>query len=113
MRDFNRRQVVTGAVAAAVAATRSSSVHAAPNPAAIVTRQSVGSMAVNDPILQSYRIAIEKMKALPETDPRNWTRQARIHEDFCPHGNWLFLPWHRAYLAAFERIIRQMSDNPN
>jgi hypothetical protein len=24
----------------------------------------------------------------------------------CPHGNWWFLPWHRAYLYYFERILR-------
>jgi tyrosinase len=24
----------------------------------------------------------------------------------CQHGSWYFLPWHRGYLSAFERIIR-------
>ncbi len=24
----------------------------------------------------------------------------------CPHGNWYFLPWHRGYLLAFEKIVR-------
>lgn len=24
----------------------------------------------------------------------------------CQHSNWLFLPWHRGYLLAFERIVR-------
>src|SRR5262245_59304005 len=129
MRRFSRRQVMTGAAGAAIAVAATPpaaagriagdailkyippriTVIAAATPT--VTRQSLGSLAPDDPILQSYRTAIERMKALPETDPRNWTRQARIHEDFCPHSNWLFLPWHRAYLAAFERIIRQMSGN--
>jgi hypothetical protein len=27
----------------------------------------------------------------------------------CPHGNWWFLPWHRAYLYFFERILRWAS----
>ena len=39
----------------------------------------------------------------------NWTNQASIHQNFCPHGNWLFLPWHRAYLLYFERICRKLS----
>jgi hypothetical protein len=30
----------------------------------------------------------------------------------CPHGNWWFLPWHRAYLHFFERILRWASGNP-
>jgi tyrosinase len=30
----------------------------------------------------------------------------------CPHGNWWFLPWHRAYLHYFERILRWAADDP-
>ena len=26
----------------------------------------------------------------------------------CPHGGVLFLPWHRAYLLSFERIIQKL-----
>jgi tyrosinase len=73
-------------------------------------------MAPTDPILVSYRAAVSAMKALTissPTDPRGWTRQAQIHQNFCPHGNWFFLPWHRAYLVAFERICRQLSGNAN
>ncbi|WP_159460550.1 tyrosinase family protein [Calothrix rhizosoleniae] len=53
------------------------------------------------------------MKALPSSDPRNWEQQARIHQRYCPHGNWYFLPWHRAYLLAFEEICRDLSGNPD
>jgi tyrosinase len=63
----------------------------------------------SDPILEAYKKAIRDMKALPTTDARNWTRQAQIHNNFCPHGNWLLLPWHRAYLFAFEEICRELS----
>lgn len=72
-------------------------------------RRNVNTMAANDPILVAYKAAITAMKALPPSDPRNWTRQAKIHDDFCPHGNWLFLPWHRVYLFYFERICRKLS----
>jgi tyrosinase len=30
----------------------------------------------------------------------------------CPHGNWWFLPWHRAYLHYFERILRWAAEDP-
>jgi hypothetical protein len=30
----------------------------------------------------------------------------------CPHGNWWFLPWHRAYLTHFERILRWAAGDP-
>jgi len=76
-----------------------------------VLRRSVSTMALNDPILESYRKAVAAMKALPSNDPRNWTSQSNIHLNHCPHGNWYFLPWHRAYLVAFERICRQLSGN--
>jgi tyrosinase len=79
----------------------------------VVTRRSIGTMAANDSILVSYRAAVAAMKNLPASDPRNWQRQAQIHNNFCPHRNWFFLPWHRAYLLAFERICRQLSGNPS
>ncbi len=73
------------------------------------TRKNISTLANNDPIVEAYRAAVSAMKALPNSDRRNWTRQAEIHNDFCPHGNWYFLPWHRAYLYYFETIIRQLS----
>jgi tyrosinase len=74
-----------------------------------VTRRSVRGMTANDPDLAAYRRAVAAMKALPASDPRNWNRFADIHRDFCPHANWYFLPWHRAYLLALERICRDLS----
>ena len=81
-------------------------------PGQVVLRRSVGTMAADDPMLESYRAAIREMQALPASDLRNWTKQAQVHFDWCPHGNWYFLPWHRAYLVAFERICRRLSKNP-
>jgi len=72
-------------------------------------RRNVTTLGASHPILTAYASAITQMKALPASDPRNWTNQARIHNDHCPHGNWLFLPWHRAYLLYFERICRKLS----
>jgi tyrosinase len=73
---------------------------------------------VSDPampanILTSYNTAITAMLALPPSDPRNWYRNAFVHLFDCPHGNWWFLPWHRAYLVWFERICRQLSNDQN
>jgi tyrosinase len=56
-----------------------------------------------------YREAVAAMKGLPAFDRRNWTRQADIHNDFCPHGNWFFFPWHRAYLFQFEKICQKLT----
>lgn len=68
-------------------------------------------MAMNDPDLMTYKDAVTKMMALPSSDHRNWANQAQIHYDHCPHGNWWFLPWHRAYLLYFEKICRKLTGN--
>lgn len=80
---------------------------------AVGTRRSVRGMALNDPDLAAYRRGVQAMRALPPSDPRNWNRFADIHSRFCPHGNWYFLPWHRAYLVALEGIIRDLADKPD
>jgi tyrosinase len=72
-------------------------------------RRDISTMTPTDPTLQTYRDAVAQMQALPMSDPRNWTRQAQIHQNFCPHGNWFFLPWHRAYLLSFERICQELT----
>ncbi len=77
------------------------------------TRRAVRGMDLNDPDLAAYRRGVAAMKALPPSDPRNWTRFADIHRTFCPHGNWYFLPWHRAYLASLENIIRGLAQKPD
>jgi tyrosinase len=76
-------------------------------------RENVAGMDSDHRTLRDYATAVERMKQLPVTDPRSWTQQAAIHLNFCPHGNWFFLPWHRAYLLAFEDICRDMSGNPD
>ena len=61
--------------------------------------------------IEAYKSAVSAMKALPSNDPRNWTNQASIHQNHCPHQNWWFLPWHRAHLFMFEEALRR-SDPP-
>jgi len=58
--------------------------------------------------VDKYRTAVGKLKALPATDPRNWKTLASIHNSHCPHTNWWFLPWHRAYLFYFEQVCQDV-----
>jgi hypothetical protein len=76
-------------------------------------RISVSGLWPDHPVLQKYRTAITKMQALPTSDPRNWTKIAQVHYDYCSHGNWYIWPWHRAYLVSFERICGQLSGYSN
>jgi tyrosinase len=82
-------------------------------PQQLVVRRPVGSMQADDPDLTSYRLAVERMKALPDLDPRSWNAMMQVHLLSSPQSNWFFLPWHRAYLITFERRCRQMSGDPN
>ncbi|SHM94150.1 tyrosinase family protein [Streptomyces yunnanensis] len=78
-----------------------------------------------DPALLAYAKAVALMKdpkkKNQKTDPTSWTFQANTHgvpggvpsnapEEWgqCPHGSPLFLPWHRAYVWYFERIVRKV-----
>ncbi len=62
--------------------------------------------------LTSYKVAVDKMLKLPPDDPRNWYRLAVTHLIDCPHGNWWFFPWHRAFLGWFEQTCRELSEDP-
>ena len=100
------------------------------------TRENVYELADPwaDPILW-YARGVEAMQAKPLADPTSWRFYAAVHGyqrflwdlhgitlpgdaepsvnvmevyfDQCQHQSWFFLPWHRGYLYALERQIRQ------
>jgi tyrosinase len=105
--DIDRRQLLRVAQAFGVASALGGFPIAA-LAAGTVTRRNVTDDAAKDD-LDAYNRAVGIMKGLPRSDKRNWTVQATIHNDHCTHSNWYFLPWHRAYLKAFEDIIRDVS----
>lgn len=69
------------------------------------------------PELQWYGKAFTRLKNERDrtTGLDLWTLQAKMHASIrvgtqtieCIHGSWFFLPWHRAYLTAFEAIVAQ------
>lgn len=76
--------------------------------ATVRVRRNIAGLALDHPVLVTYRAAVAYMRSLPGSDRRSWAFQANIHNNRCPHGNWYFLPWHREYLLAFENIIRSL-----
>jgi tyrosinase len=80
-------------------------------------RRTLQGLAWNDPIVETYRDAVGQLKQKAPTDKTSWAGLAGIHGNnpnayhFCPHGNWYFLPWHRAYILTYERFIRQLMKN--
>jgi hypothetical protein len=69
--------------------------------------------------VELYRKAVAAMKATAfpiKKDGRDiswWDAHANIHDDYCPHGNWFFLPWHRGYLHYFEKVCREFCGDPS
>jgi hypothetical protein len=79
---------------------------------AVRVRPNIADLSEGSRALQALRDGVAAMKKLTQTsprDPRGWKQQANIHLNFCPHSNWFFLPWHRAYLHYFEMICRDAS----
>jgi Common central domain of tyrosinase len=79
-------------------------------------RRMVSFDPVWDPTLVWYERAVAAMQQRPVSNVTSWAYQAAIHGttrrrsrrswNSCEHGGWYFFPWHRAYLAGFERIVR-------
>jgi len=113
--SISRRRFIatTGGAALALAASR-----AGAQQPALRVRKNIATLNDQSPEIVSMRKAVEKMKALEKSDPsdkRGWRNQAQIHGAIlgpfgsCRHASWYFLPWHRAYLYAFEELIREFS----
>ncbi len=84
-----------------------------PVPPGTKVRRDVNSLDPDGPEITAYKMGVQAMKGRPDANPLGWVAQARIHLDWCPHGNWFFLPWHRAYLYYFEQVCRAASGDQN
>ena len=84
------------------------------------TRKSI--YALNATEIAELRLAFQKLRALPATDPRAWLAQGNVHCWYCAgdmstaadvHTTWAFMPWHRDYLYMLEKILGQLVNNPS
>jgi tyrosinase len=113
-----RREVLLqGAVfAAGVVATRLGGMDALAAGAPPL-RRSLQGLAWNDPIVATYRDAVGQMKVMAESEKFSWANMSKVHGldpghyHYCPHGDWYFLPWHRAFTVMYERVIRHLTHN--
>lgn len=108
----NRRNVLAGAAATVAFGVAPSLVRAEYPKSAKFRRYDISDPDTPTRIVDSYKKAVRKMLERPSADPLNWYRNAFLHVFDCPHGNWWFLPWHRAYLGWFERTCRELSEDP-
>ncbi len=87
------------------------------------TRRDIATMKPGDSQLEMFRAAVAEMRRRSQRnklDPLGWYQNATLHALFCAtndfslqvHYCWLFLPWHRAYLAFLERKMRAVINEP-
>ena len=80
-------------------------------------RRSLTGMPLNDPDLSTYRDFVQIMQSYDQSQPLSWLGFANQHGslqggyNFCPHGDWYFLPWHRAYTLMYETAARALTKN--
>ena len=72
-------------------------------------RRNISDLAFDDPVIETYRQAVEIMHSLPASDERNWMSQSYIHYDHCHRQFQHFFPWHRLFIYAFEDIVRHLT----
>lgn len=104
---------VSGGTAVFVATVPGARALATPLP----VRREITGLALSDPMVQTLRDGVRILKARTAGQGPSWTDFSNIHGtaagfNKCPHGNWYFLPWHRAYLLSYERMIRAVTSNP-
>jgi tyrosinase len=116
--SFTRRTLVQVVATAGTAAAFSGAIPGlrVAAQAIVPARRSVGELALDDPILETYREFVAKMKEKDPSELVSWVGFADVHGtaagfNHCPHGNWYFLPWHRAYLVMYERMCRELTGN--
>jgi tyrosinase len=115
---IDRREVLLhGAIGAGVIASGLSGLDALAQNAPPL-RKSLQGLKWNDPIVSAYRDAVGIMKQKPASDPLSWVALSSIHGynpnqyHFCPHGDWYFLPWHRAFVVMYEQVVRKLTSHP-
>jgi polyphenol oxidase len=85
-----------------------------------VVRKNVKTLSTDElNQLKTAFAAVRARTASDPGDPTGWLNQANIHDRFCNtddpnvevHFSWWFLPWHRAYLYYFEKILQDAAND--
>jgi len=117
-----RRTVLQGVLAGGAAAVFSGTLpgmRSALAAAAVPTRRSLHGMSLDDPDLVAYRDFVGIMQGKNQSALVSWLGFSLQHGNmntgqykYCPHGDWYFLPWHRAYVVMYEYAVRGLTASP-
>ena len=124
--NITRRSVMVqgGVMGAAVIASNLPAASIVARAAGLPQRVSLQGLDWKDPPIAGYIDGVRLLKAAAPSETFSWINLSLIHGNYdpqtgrggynyCPHGNWYFLPWHRAYLVTYERSIRQLISSPD
>ena len=89
----------------------------------VVTRRNIAALAPDDQHVLMFREAVRVMKKRSDAnqlDPTGWLMNGTVHSLYCAtsnyatqvHYNWLFFPWHRAFLAFQEKQMQAAINEP-
>ena len=115
-----RRTVLQAAIAGGTVAVFSGTLgglRAAIAAGTVPERRSLGKMALDDPDLSAYRDFVGIMQGYDQNKPLSWLGYSLQHGaynggfKYCPHGDWYFLPWHRAYVVMYENAVRALTSH--
>ncbi|KAL0300939.1 UNVERIFIED_CONTAM: Polyphenol oxidase E, chloroplastic [Sesamum radiatum] len=99
-------------------------------PARPVIRTRPAAHLANAEYISRFNLALQRMRDLPDSDPRSFMQQANVHCAYCNgaytypsatgsqrleiqvHNCWLFFPFHKWYLYFFERILGSLINDP-
>jgi Common central domain of tyrosinase len=122
-----RRGVLSGLIVTggAVAAGLAGPLYASLPAGRVAVREDITRLSAAPQRLARLEDAIGEMQRRSKTDPddpKGWRVHVRAHTQVCAavsnsdpaqvHGCWLFLPWHRAFLAVTEWKLRALSGDP-
>jgi hypothetical protein len=89
----------------------------------LVTRRNIAALAPDDQNVLMFREAVRVMKKrsdVNQLDPTGWLMAGTVHSLYCAtsnlatqvHYNWLFFPWHRAFLSFQEKQMQAAINEP-
>ncbi|MBJ7515951.1 MAG: tyrosinase family protein [Stenotrophomonas sp.] len=111
---LNRRSMMVGTASALALASGLAGSKRAWAQQKVRVRRNIATMSLDDPDLVAFRSFVEEMRGRDQSNAPSWIKFADIHgnsNDFnhCQHGNWYFLPWHRAYLDMYEQAVIELT----
>jgi len=113
------RATLAGATIATFVGTLGGLRNAVAAGAAVPVRKTLHGMSPDDDDLVAYRDFVGIMQQKDQSAPLSWLGFSLQHGNmdtgrykYCPHGDWYFLPWHRAYVVMYENAVRTLTSHP-